>query len=63
MIVRLFPNSKSLFARNKVPVIKVICYNYRNNFSDYKDKAEAEEFLQKEVIPFIEEIEKLLKAT
>ena len=62
-IVRLFPNSKSLFARNKVPVIKVICYNYRNNLSDYKDKAEAEEFLQKEVIPFIEEIEKLLKET
>ena len=40
-----------------------IAFNYRNNLSDYIDKAEAEEFLQKEVIPFIEEVEKLLKAT
>ncbi len=39
-----------------------IAFNYRNNLSDYMDKAEAEEFLQKEVAPFIEEIEKLLKA-
>lgn len=39
-----------------------IAFNYRNNLSDYTDKAEAEDFLQKEVAPFIEEIEKLLKA-
>ncbi len=39
-----------------------IAFNYRNNLSDYIDKAEAEEFLQKEVVLFIEEIEKLLRA-
>ena len=38
-----------------------IAFNYRNNLSDYTDKAEAEDFLQKEVTPFMEEIEKLLK--
>ncbi len=38
-----------------------IAFNYRNNLSDYTDKVEAEEFLQKEVVPFMEEIEKLLK--
>lgn len=40
-----------------------IAFNYRNNLSDYRDKTEAEEFLQNEVIPFIEEIGKLLKGT
>lgn len=39
-----------------------IAFNYRNNLSDYTDKAEAEDFLQREVAPFIEEVEKLLKA-
>lgn len=38
-----------------------IAFNYRNNLSDFIDKAEAEEFLQNEVIPFVEEIEKLIK--
>ncbi|MEK6853821.1 MAG: hypothetical protein AABX60_00675 [Nanoarchaeota archaeon] len=38
-----------------------IAFNYRNNLNDYRDKTEAEEFLQNEVIPFIEEIKKLLK--
>lgn len=38
-----------------------IAFNYRYNLSDYTDKSEAEEFLQKEVMPFIEETGKLLK--
>ncbi len=40
-----------------------ITFNYRQNLSDYKDKSEAEEFLQKEVMPFLEEVEKLARAT
>ena len=40
-----------------------IAFNYRQNLSDYKDKSEAEEFLQKEVMPFLEEVEKLARAT
>ena len=42
---------------------KRIAFNYRYNLSDYADKSEAEEFLQKEVMPFLEEVEKLARAT
>lgn len=37
-----------------------IAFNYRNNLSDYTDKTEAQDFLQKQVTLFIEEVEKLL---
>ena len=37
-----------------------IAFNYRYNLSSYADKKEAEDFLQNEVIPFINEITKLL---
>jgi len=37
-----------------------ISFNYRYNLSSYTDKKEAAEFLQNEVIPFVEEITKLL---
>ena len=39
-----------------------VAFNYRNNLSEYTDKTEVEEFLQKEVMPFIEEVEKLVGA-
>ncbi len=37
-----------------------ITFNYRCNLSGYTDKTEAEDFLKNEVVPFIDEITKLL---
>ena len=38
-----------------------IAFNYRLNLKSYQNKEEAEDFLNKIVIPFVEDVDKLIK--
>ena len=40
---------------------KRIAFNYRLNLKGYQNKEEAEDFLNKIVIPFAEKVDKLVK--